>query len=205
MITSENLEKVPSEYLFFELCYVSNIPESYEDYDEETKRMMKSSEYQEYRIKKSKWYDEYFKTHHGITLAAIEDWDRNNGYKWRYNYTTYPVPEYAAGYTHYLYFTSNLAKQWGDDWNDAPYDCNAGEPYDDKCTVIRVPVCLDCEKYFVKLPLDYGYNCPFSVQDINAQAVAWIYLHNWKTSVRISILAGDNVQEVINKLKQIEK
>ena len=30
-----------------------------------------------------------------------------------------------------LYFTDNFDKQWGDDWNDAPLDCNAGIPYDD--------------------------------------------------------------------------
>lgn len=25
--------------------------------------------------------------------------------------------------------TQSLSSQWGDDWNDAPYECNAGEPY----------------------------------------------------------------------------
>ena len=30
-----------------------------------------------------------------------------------------------------LMFTNiDLQNQWGDDWNDAPYDCNAGWPYD---------------------------------------------------------------------------
>ena len=34
-----------------------------------------------------------------------------------------------------LFFTNaDLTKQWGDDWNDAPYDCNAGWPYDDTST-----------------------------------------------------------------------
>ena len=28
------------------------------------------------------------------------------------------------------WFTDNFEKQWGDDWNDKPYECNAGEPYD---------------------------------------------------------------------------
>jgi hypothetical protein len=27
------------------------------------------------------------------------------------------------------WFTDNFEKQWGDDWNDKPYECNAGEPY----------------------------------------------------------------------------
>ena len=30
----------------------------------------------------------------------------------------------------FAYFTTQpLAKQWGDDWDDAPYEHNAGEPY----------------------------------------------------------------------------
>lgn len=29
-----------------------------------------------------------------------------------------------------LYFTDNFEIQWGDDWDDAPADCNAGEPYE---------------------------------------------------------------------------
>ena len=29
-----------------------------------------------------------------------------------------------------LYFTNKeLSEQWGDDWNDHPYEHNAGEPY----------------------------------------------------------------------------
>lgn len=28
-----------------------------------------------------------------------------------------------------FFTTRSLADQWGDDWNDAPYDCNAGWPY----------------------------------------------------------------------------
>lgn len=27
------------------------------------------------------------------------------------------------------FFTTSLKDQWGDDWNDVPLDCNAGEPY----------------------------------------------------------------------------
>ena len=31
------------------------------------------------------------------------------------------------------YFTTQaLSKQWGDDWNDAPYEHNAETPYDDR-------------------------------------------------------------------------
>lgn len=35
-------------------------------------------------------------------------------------------------YVHHniLYFTDSFEKQWGDDWDDAPYEHNAGEPYE---------------------------------------------------------------------------
>jgi len=26
----------------------------------------------------------------------------------------------------------DLSQMWGDDWDDAPADCNAGDPYDDR-------------------------------------------------------------------------
>lgn len=28
------------------------------------------------------------------------------------------------------WFTDNFDRQWGDDWDDRPYQCNAEEPYD---------------------------------------------------------------------------
>ena len=28
-------------------------------------------------------------------------------------------------------FFTNAEKQWGDDWNDVPASCNAGDPYSD--------------------------------------------------------------------------
>ena len=44
----------------------------------------------------------------------------------------FPNPDYIPGdQTLLAYFTPlALEDQWGDDWDDAPYDCNAGSPYD---------------------------------------------------------------------------
>lgn len=46
---------------------------------------------------------------------------------------TTPNPRYHKGKTElYAFFTEvALADQWGDDWDDAPYEYNAEEPYDD--------------------------------------------------------------------------
>ena len=39
-----------------------------------------------------------------------------------------PILCYVKG--PWAYFTTQpLKKQWGDDWDDAPYEHNAGEPY----------------------------------------------------------------------------
>ena len=34
-----------------------------------------------------------------------------------------------------MYFTSDIKNQWGDDWDDRPYEHNAGKPYETHTTV----------------------------------------------------------------------
>ena len=78
---------------------------------------------------------------------------------------------------HKAYFTSNFEKQWGDDWNDRPYESNAGEPYEHYFEEnVEYPIELE-SLYFEthdwneQKPCDMGR---FSVQDINRGAVAWV-------------------------------
>lgn len=75
------------------------------------------------------------------------------------------------------YFTPQaLSKQWGDDWNDAPYELNARPPYDDreepqkwKITVVA----YQHPKY--ETPADsVGCNSGYSVEMINRKNVAWL-------------------------------
>lgn len=75
------------------------------------------------------------------------------------------------------YFTTApLDSQWGDDWNDAPYEYNAGTPYEEAgFTVTSV--------YFdgpYETPADKadGNSC-YSVQSINQGAVAWLAPPSW--------------------------
>lgn len=78
------------------------------------------------------------------------------------------------------FFTNDWEHQWGDDWNDAPYEHNAGRPYTffykDKQ---EYPIKLK-ELYYefptkwVKLPCDDYINSPYSVEMINKGAIAWI-------------------------------
>ena len=112
---------------------------------------------------------------------------------------------------YYAYFTpADLEKQWGDDWNDRPYEYNAEIPYDDyydgdmkvELNIIRVPFYVYHDSWYVRFPRDWAYdNSPFSVQDINAGAVAWIF--DLKT--RTAISAGCSPGEFIAKINRINE
>jgi hypothetical protein len=98
-----------------------------------------------------------------------------------------------------LYFTDNFEDQWGDDWNDAPYEHNAGTPYqydpnrsdDFNSDAGRIIIAAWYDEYFdTKLPCnDYG-NSPYSVQDINAGAIAWLYKRD-----KEGLMAGATLKE----------
>lgn len=47
--------------------------------------------------------------------------------------------KYRLCYVHgnVMYFTDDIRTQWGDDWDDAPADDNAGPPYEDEEHHIR--------------------------------------------------------------------
>lgn len=94
-----------------------------------------------------------------------------------------------------MFFTSSFEDQWGDDWNDAPYDCNAGSPYeDDKHHVISAFV----KKINLRTPCDLHYNAPYSAEDLNHKAAAWLF----DAEHGVSIFGGDTLEEVIAKAKE---
>lgn len=139
----------------------------------------------------------------------------------------------------WAYFTTRpLFEQWGDDWNDAPYEHNAGEPYD-PCwhnepkylnnseskrgcipgTQIPLPVgilcqCKSCVRDWnedgtpkfkiIKVafdsdldsPCDFVLNSRYSVEQINAGAVAWL------TGKDIIIPAGTTLSEFIRLIRK---
>jgi len=217
----------------FKLCYVDEVPETFMDYTPESKALMQTKEYKEYIEKRRNWIEEKLKTQHYIsgvdynTADMMFDPDR----KFRTEMMDYPTQEFLDGYTHYLYFTNDLDMQWGDDWDDAPYEYNAEVPYDDKTNIIIIPVRLmfsfltnldgdndDYDKLFAKcpnyhycdlrFPKDWGgINSPFCVDDINGGAVAWIYATLSKTYMKkhIAVHAGENPESVINKIDEINK
>lgn len=82
----------------------------------------------------------------------------------------------------WMYFTDNWARQWGDDWNDGYWDCNAGTPYeyisgydDEKNREtghghIKV-ICFHEDEKIV----NDARNSYYSVDDINAGRHPWLF------------------------------
>lgn len=85
-----------------------------------------------------------------------------------------------------LYFTKkDLEKQWGDDWNDKPYEHNAGEPYYDAPEDIAVyRLEMDESRVIIEEPCSNVDNSIYSVEDINNRLVPWL---------KITVLSGENM------------
>ena len=102
----------------------------------------------------------------------------------------------------WAYFTTQaLDQQWGDDWDDAPYEHNAGEPYDsefDKGDWQIIKVAYDGD---LLTPNWNRLNSPYSVLDINInQVVPW--LQSWKPK-EVKIYAGASLHEFIEKVNSV--
>ena len=96
---------------------------------------------------------------------------------------------YGNGFGLYL-GADDCEDYWGDDWDDAPYEHNAGEVY---------------QRYrqgYVEFtfPLCNGYfNSPFSKEDMKNRKVPCLTI---STEPEIKIYFGDNIDEIS---KQIEE
>lgn len=124
------------------------------------------------------------------------------------------------------YFTTKeLDKQWGDDWDDAPYEHNAGSPYtpcwhneegsekypcdcdlckrdwnkdgSPKWEIVEIKFEADLSE-----PCDGHFNSPYSVDSINAGAVAWLSSSQW-TKDKVFIQAGCLIDDFIDKIESI--
>lgn len=113
-----------------------------------------------------------------------------------------PQPCYRLCYVAdgFAYFTTqSLDEQWGDDWEDTPYEHNAGEPYQSRegCEtpweILKVAFSSD----YYRLPHTNHHNSPFSVRGINAGAVAWIFF----PFENIAINAGESLPTFIQKVE----
>ena len=168
------------------LCYVEKVSETISDWSDEAKHFWETDpEYLAWK-KRDKERRERELEEYGATIWEASPWD------YKFHLEDFPNPELKKG-TYVAYFTTiPLEKQWGDDWNDVPYEHNAGIPYDDivygrdENGKVFVESREDFPIYkvyftpkhdYVRMPEDYSYggNSPFCVDDINKGAVAWLF------------------------------
>jgi len=96
----------------------------------------------------------------------------------------------------WLYFTDNMEKQWGDDWNDAPYEHNAGTPYEYETNVIKIAVYIN--NLWLDSPCDKG-RC-MSVEEINKAGYPWLkHFHDGSDP---GLKPGTPLDEAITWLKE---
>jgi Lar family restriction alleviation protein len=89
------------------------------------------------------------------------------------------------------------ARQWGDDWNDAPYEHNAGSPYSEKGeTLTAVPFYAGD----LVTPDDMVANSRWSVEDINAGRTPWLKSSSYAGG-SIRIMSGASFNEFREKVR----
>lgn len=117
---------------------------------------------------------------------------------------------------HWAYFTTqDLGKQWGDGWSGAPYEHNAGAPYRYSPTkhetgVGAVPnteprydVAMVAYSGDLETPENrVGGNSTYSVEMINAGAVAWLSTSRWHSGAPVVIHAGTSYPEFVRLVQE---
>lgn len=202
----------------YKLCYIDEISTTYWDYTPEAKAYRETEEWKEQdRLRDEKFHREGHMSSDDPEFGYYANPILRKGSESQ----DYPNPEYIKGEQElFAYFTPlDLEDQWGDDWDDYPYEYNAEAPYDSKYEerdekgnwkeyeIIKIPFYVDSWKVYQ--PKEWGRsseNSPFCVRDINAGAVAWIYYagEDRKSSKgSVAIHAGVNPFEFIEKIEKI--
>ena len=101
-------KSIMEKYKGYKLCYVDVIPPTVFDYDEKSKKIIEAPDFS--------WNEYRWDGPKGHLLQMCEQ----------------PNPDFELNEKEFMaYFTPvSLDEQWGDDWDDAPYEHNAGIPYD---------------------------------------------------------------------------
>ena len=197
----------------FKLCYIDSIPQTVMDYTEKSKRIKESNDYKRWRKERDAYAEQLLKEYGSYSYSDLPPIP----FEFELEYDNYPNEEFIEGKQEfYAYFTNldNLSDQWGDDWDDSPYEYNAETPYDSKNGVehiiLKVPFYVNHDGYYVKFPYDYQCmgNSHFCVRDINAKAVAWIFAKGMKgksSDGSVSVLAGISPEEFYDKVTEINK
>lgn len=115
---------------------------------------------------------------------------------------------YICNRSGFAYFTEiELKDQWGDDWNDAPYEHNAGHPYEyrfiDKKHVPHKIIKVAWDGDYETPGQRSGSNSPWSVEGINRGAIAWLIPSDWESNVKETkpVHAGDTLATFVDKIE----
>lgn len=105
------------------------------------------------------------------------------------------------------YFTGKkLEEQWGDDWNDVPYEHNAGEPYGEigkDLLILEFKAGKCCSD--IRYPHSGFDNSPYSVEKINKGMAPWLEFDVYNedySHTPCSIHAGISLVEFIDKMRE---
>lgn len=114
-----------------------------------------------------------------------------------------------------LYFTEldDVTKQWGDDWDDAPYEHNAGTPYRSDYNQqeqgvengrgifpkINIYSVIVTGGYNILTPRSHKLNSPYTVEDINKGVVPWLTITT-KNNRAVYVKAGSTLKETLKAL-----
>jgi hypothetical protein len=94
----------------------------------------------------------------------------------------------------FAYFTNvELDKQWGDDWDDAPYEHNAGSPYNTDSDILKV-----AHDGWFEEPCTKHLNSPYSVEIINKSKVPWLRDYHYD---ELNFYPGDTFAHFINQMR----
>lgn len=107
----------------------------------------------------------------------------------------------------WAYFTTqNISQQWGDDWDDAPYEHNAETPYEytkhDKARglapwiIIKVAFDGDFDQ-----PCSNRFNSCWCVRDINKGKVPWLTSPSYVYNKIEDIYAGATLDQFCERIK----
>lgn len=124
-IKVEDLNKNPRKYRRYKLCYIDDISQTIWEMTPESKKFTEGWGEKEW----TEWNQSHIDpvTRQYIFDDKIKYWDA-------------PNPNFIKGTKEkFAYFTDiDLKDQWGDDWDDAPYEHNAECPYDDN--YVEIPI-----------------------------------------------------------------
>ena len=102
-----------------------------------------------------------------------------------------------------LWFSDlDVSNVWGDDWDDKPYEHNAGEPYDviDSEIINKyIKIIIELNDKELLLPCSGTINSNFSVEDINIRKQI-----PWLRNNKFNLWAGTSLEETLKILKTLD-